>query len=150
MCWKGAKTQPTVAGNDISVFKIVYKCVDGVLRSAYQRFTYNIGTVYKEPPLKIKSLPIVPSYHYIVNEGFHSYSPKCIIRAFTNTVYILTDHGMPLDDLSRNSYMVKANCIIPQGSEYLLNDKGEYVSNSIKIINTETICVGNQKLAIYK
>ncbi len=145
MCWRSIKGGSNkIAEEDIPVFKVIYRLdSDNRLRAVYNSsFLYNTGVVYQEEPLKLIYYPYQGIY--IVNEGFHSYSPECFIQTTCTLVLIKTDSYI-LDCIYRpyEGEVLKANCIIPKGSEYCLNGQGEYVSNSIKIINTETICVGS-------
>ena len=136
MCWESKKIpELKIAPIDIPVFKVVHKD-----HSAYYQpfYYYSLNKVYTT------NLG-VPSGHiwerlYQINEGFHSYSAtECrVVRTHSSDgirTYISVLHDTTKLDCYANAAIMK--CVIPKGSQYYLNNRGEYVSNKIK-----TVCVG--------
>lgn len=134
MCWVGYNPKKHVALEDISVFKIGIKDKDEKLWSYYYDFTYKEGMLYNT---KIGVLISIGGWNRSICEGFHSYSNHCEIRINRSVFIIYPNTGKYLDILTGN--LVRLNCIIPKGSEYYLNERGEYVSNQIKIINVKDV-----------
>lgn len=138
MCWvtKEVSIKSKVAEEDIPVFKIVKKD----LQAYYQEFQYSIGEVFKTEMSVPMYSPLKLGY---INEGFHSYSSKkCDIEAierykFTEP-YISVFYGKYRLDSYMDACILE--CVIPKGSIYYLNHKGEYVSNKIKPVKVK--CVG--------
>ena len=138
MCWVTSKTpQSKLAEEDISVFKIVRRH----LQAYYQDFQYSIGEVFKTE----MSVPLFsPCKVFYIEEGFHSYSNQECKTAFTETLSepIITVFHVFHGELHRlDSYVDGCilECVIPKGSVYYKNPRGEYVSDKIKPIK---ICVG--------
>ncbi len=135
MCWKCSRAGLKVAEKDIPVFKILFKWTDDFLEAYYNEFYYCTGIEYSG---ELDVAREFPGHYYIVDRGFHSYSPKCVITATRDT--ILITWGMEtLDYFDRNCNLVRADCIIPKGSKYYVNDRGEYVSDHIKVIETSCL-----------
>lgn len=136
MCWiTNVTPQSKLAEEDIPVFKIVRKH----LQAYYQEFRYSIGEVFKTE----MSVPIFsPCKVFYIDEGFHSYSnQKCktVIReGMAGPIIIVFHHEAYRLDSYMDAYILE--CIIPKGSIYYLNHKGEYVSNKIKPVKVK--CVG--------
>ena len=126
MCWiTNITPQSKLAEEDIPVFKIVRKS----LRAYYQEFQYSIGRVFKTEI----NVPIFNSYEiFFINEGFHSYSAKECTAITTEESY------KPIIKVYHTFYKLGSyidacilECVIPKGSVYYLNGRGEYVSDHI-------------------
>lgn len=138
MCWiTNVTPQSKLAEEDIPVFKIVKKD----LQAYYQEFQYSIGEVYKTE----MSVPMFsnPCKVFYIDEGFHSYSAEDCNTIITEALFepiITIFHKFLL--LRLDAYMDACilECVIPKGSVYYLNHRGEYVSNKIKPIKVK--CVG--------
>jgi hypothetical protein len=130
--------QSKLAEEDIPVFKIVKRN----LTAYYRNFHYSIGEVFKTEI----SVPMYsPCKVFYIEEGFHSYSNQECKTAITETLSepIITVFHMFHGELYRlDAYMDACilECVIPKGSIYYLNHKGEYVSNKIKPVKVK--CVG--------
>lgn len=116
MCWISIKLDKKVAEHDITVYKIVLPCTRGT-KSLFYKFWYLFNVTYRGT-LDIK---LVGS-EYCITEGFHSYNTKSQVL-FANQFYF--------------KKIVK--CILPKGAIYYVNDRGEVVSNQIRIIGYENI-----------
>ena len=141
MCWISFnKPIKMIAEKDIPVVKFVYKRQGGY-QSVYYRYPYKIGD-------EVTSTIIFGGENYI-REGLHSYIPCSIYLEGWHSYYIcvkLKNSCFNVDTLfseyDDGSTLVQMNCIIPKGSEYYVNERGEVVSNKLKVINFEEICVG--------
>lgn len=79
-----------------------------------------------------------------VNTGFHSYSPDIclIVWPHAKHIEIETEEGTWVTCMWLNPLAVVVKCIIPKGSKYFLNERGEYVSNKI-IATSEYASLGS-------
>lgn len=125
MCWtankKSVKLQ--IADKEIPVFKVVYKD----LSSVYAIFRYTIGKTYR---LKVLWLD-----NNEINIGFHSYIPNVTLRPDDDLV-IIEFEGIYLDYQFWSNVAI-LECVIPIGAQYCVNEKGEVVSNQIKVLNVK-------------
>lgn len=141
MCWRSNNPVKKIAEENIHVFKIM-KNKENELRSIYAQFLYEINKLYSS---NIEN-PIKHHYkYYDINKGFHSYSIQCKLHITRDkAIYIISIYNDVLDVFPSkiNGWnIVKINCIIPEGSEYYLNERGEFVSNKIKVISIENVLV---------
>lgn len=147
MCWESKKYKEIkTAEEDIKVFKIV----DGKLgqigeknpkfTSCYQSFTYELDKAYSVNRLEMRFTEMGTA---TIFEGLHSYDLEQVeyvndsgylgvYNKFTDTQCALI---CPMD----KCVFVKLNCIIPKGSQYIINEWGEVVSNKLKTISYEVI-----------
>ena len=135
MCYSAftekAKTKQ-VAEKDIKVYKICTS-TDHVVTSYYQKYVY--------VPLKITheiGVTFVQKFglNYVV-DGYHSYkSCKWYPRLFRCNEYLcaLIEDSYKAFYVRRNNPIVIAEFIIPKGTIYYENTKGEIVSNQIMFI----------------
>lgn len=134
MCWRTKK--PAVlkmAEKDRAVFKVIQQ-IDERLSSYYKRFPYEIGKLYetKIGDRKVKRGELC------IDEGFHSYSNKCKwepLYQIIDTIHKVTfgNFVLAIFDFSVLYKHVRVSCIIPKGSLYYENEKGEIVSDKIII-----------------
>lgn len=141
VCWTYSKKlgypQKSIAKSDIITYKIMRRD-NGTFSSYFYFYGYKPGTEYMiEDEIKIDETRT----KYIVEEGFHSYNGKCLIR--TNCV----DRSFSLHSYNLNRSctiwsilrttedcdIIVTECLIPKGSVYYENDKGEIVSDKIMI-----------------
>lgn len=154
MCWIGlTKTECTkrIAEDNIPTTKLVLVYSNGNINSRYTYFTYLVNKEYKLfTPLELKKQDFCNEKRLIINTGFHSYGSdvkiKCEFNEEPYIVYANYKGTWTLDYLDLKpkglvygGTLAIADCIIPKGSEYYLNLKGEYVSDTIKIINVYKI-----------
>ena len=137
MCWIG-KGPAKIAERDIIVYKLGYVIeATKEFRSLYQNYTY-----YPKELNKVVTLvPVIfttevsklqPSETGMIYEGYHSY--KSISLPFNRLGYsfrfILLGTIIKERISICNSYYI-ATFIIPKGSNYFENDRGEIVSSNI-------------------
>ena len=141
MCWssKGKTIEECkkVAQKDILVRKIMVKETNsyGLYDSYFQHATYEVGETYNES--NINNNHQIECRWMAIARGLHSYSPKCILRQpkYTSLLYVESIDGKhTLEIYSMRVGIVLVDCIIPKGTVYYVNEDGEYVSESIKVI----------------
>lgn len=134
MCWVG-RCDVKIAKRDFYVYKLGYVSDKG-FKSLYQNFIYEPKEINK----KIKLEPVIPDYKIYklmkeqygeIYEGYHSYKdiamPYSDLRPYYRTIYL----GKFAEDIRLNNVYSIATFIIPKGSEYIINTKGEVVSDKI-------------------
>lgn len=135
MCWIG-KNACRIARKDITVYKM--GSISGnIFISLYQNYIYKKGKINKD-------IILVPDIRYEVNgvfriedpiyaiyRGYHSYTsismPYSDLGLYSRTIYL----GKLPYTLWLKNYCYIATFIIPEGSMYIINTKGEIISNKI-------------------
>ena len=144
MCWNSKDVIAKIADNDIECFKIVLQDGSNTIYSYYQEFKYELNKLYKTELNFIKHRSL--GYTSIL-QGFHSYSNELkydityynlipLIKVFNDKTDNTFQAYMVHSTLSNKNILAKsviANCIIPKGSTYYVNEHGEIVSNQIII-----------------
>lgn len=132
MCWMSADMPiKMIAEKDIPVFKIVRKAICG---SNYES-VYHKKVYYRRE----KATSGIEFYGtYTIEKGLHSYLPE-VKTILDEGLLIISDfNGCYLDGFdTKYSELAKMNCIIPKGSEYYVNERGEVVSNQLKVLSFE-------------
>ena len=135
MCWIG-KNACRIARRDIAVYKMG-SISENIFISLYQNYIYEIGKLNKD-------IVLVPDMRYDINGVFRIEDPLCSIyrgyHSYTSVSMSYSDLGL----CSRTIYLGKlphtlwlknyyyiATFIIPEGSNYFENDRGEIVSSNI-------------------
>ena len=134
MCWiEYIKPELHIAEQDIPVFKIIRQDLHSYYRFKHYALNKVYTTTLDTPE------PIAGNIKaYGVYEGFHSYHKGCLVRKTSKTVtvqalYEFGTIGLYWTSPINNFSICRVECIIPKGSMYYLNIRGEYVSSSIKI-----------------
>lgn len=135
MCWVERKeaVDIQIADRDIEVYKIVYKANKKSCKSCVRGFMYEANTLYKMPSVQISFnvLNIIG-----IEKAYHSYTK---IQYTLSRIYekdsIYTGKRIIFGNQLRsiildNPYYV-ATFVIPKGSQYAVNWKGEIISNQI-------------------
>lgn len=141
MCWttkSRINAIKRIAYKDIPVHKIVLKKSDNSFLSAYEHFPYEIGEEYKlEEPLVLYPCSIFGIKSFRATGGFHSYGKDVNIEKNPYSNGIVTKYGKIILDFLSNKNEdgehIVIDCIIPKDSSYYVNEKGEYVSDAIRI-----------------
>lgn len=153
MCWSSNKNPiPQIAEKDIEVLKICrqfdFQKSNDCASSYYASYLYRIDVETTRIPLKVnkRRQRHTTTFGYIINEGYHSYDPdkvKLNIDKFGDVKVICYDEVegeyCDLGYFSRFPNLVKLLCIIPKGTTYYENVRGEIVSECIKPIKIEKI-----------
>lgn len=139
MCWaeKLENVKYQVADKDIEVYKIVTWANKQSCVSVVKNFNYTANILYKIPTLeydeiarRYKILKIEKAYHsytgiqFICNSTFHS------VKGVYRCKSIILGNKRMLMSFENDDYI--ATFIIPKGSTYIINTKGEIVSDKIR------------------
>ena len=142
MCWteRMANVNIQIANKDIEVYKVVCEANKQSCKSCVQGFMYEATTLYKIPFIELKKYYIYRMYSVIsmiyIQEAYHSYTK---IQYTFSRIYekdsIYTGKRIIFGNqlisiILYNPYYV-ATFVIPKGSQYAVNWKGEIVSNQI-------------------
>lgn len=144
MCWRTKELERTnncnalIAKEDIHCYKIVKLNDEYGFRSMYRNFKYEIGVEYENSDSLALSFNTINKTFEIYN-GFHSYSYEsttCEVnrRHYGYNEWKIRNINKELLDWIGEFNAIQVECIIPKGSKYFLNERGEYVSDKIKII----------------
>ena len=145
MCWTGKTTDKKVAGENLTVYKILF-IMTGESKGIIS-FSPFYGMGYEKN--KVYERSITPrvfsdySFGCQIDEGFHCYDGDCIVKECTerpdDLVVITKDsyrHIFSGPTLLRDKGLMAAfKCVIPKGTTYYINKDGEIVSEKIEIIN---------------
>lgn len=133
MCWINIKGRLLLAEKDIHVRKVVLEVNDDYCKSYYQQYLYKKG--------KIMDAIKIESQNFRIFKGYHSYSedisiicnfPVIFFDLNVTCVEIKTKSGLTIDKIHVYSGPIRiANFIIPKGTKYIINDRGEIVSEQI-------------------
>lgn len=144
MCWLGNINDKKFANEDVTVYKILAKKVNGKYIAPIMGKEYKIGERYKTS-LRPKESPRTQVSE--INEGFHSFNKECI--AFFNDyrqVVVCRVDGTYLTTIrcSECTNAVVAKCTIPRGSTYYENRWGNIVSDSLIVNDVYRVLMTNQ------
>ena len=130
MCWVSAKAIQKIAEKDFYVYKIGRVLWDSIFISDIKSFEYIPKSRNKIVSLIVQS-PCMGTY--IIQEGYHSYKWIAIDNINPNERCLCLGNYDPA--LKENLSLYKHYCIgtfvVPKGSQYAVNWKGEIVSNQI-------------------
>ena len=141
MCWySGRKINLKIADKDIPVFKIVRSKAH---ISLYYHAIYSENNTYK-------SEIIIGEDNYkntMVNKALHSYLSDSVSILITNspggivmsypTLQVIYKGVITLDSIQYKDYLYLMKCIVPKGSIYDINEQGEVISDTLKVISFE-------------
>ena len=138
MCWIEIKDNVNVqvADKDFKVYKIVLDANKQSCTSIVRGFNYTVGTLYAIPTIESK----VIDYFYRkikIEKAYHSYtgihfiwdSSYRIHNGATRCKDVLFGKWGVCIPFENEAYI--ATFIIPKGSKYIINTKGEIVSDKI-------------------
>lgn len=160
MCWSSRNKKLIecykVAEKDIPVRKVMSKYIDVPDKyfSYFKGFEYESGKAYTMSTETFDYLKRYTFHDWVsITKGFHSYDVDCKyecvkvkmknntflpVRVCTFNVYS-PDKFKHLEYYAFNQCPIIIDCVIPKGTPYYVNDCGEYVSLSIKIIGETDI-----------
>lgn len=146
MCWIGNESDVKVAKEDVKVLKVFYANMKTwaaldrkFVRKLYSAVYWSEYRAGEEYHAYIE--PHVYDDKVVINEGIHSYSydtifkqnKKNILKVYSKTgVSVFSYH--PHTAFNSTSWVVYT-CIIPAGTVYYENKRGEIVSERLKIIS---------------
>lgn len=146
MCWRTTESFPDALERRTAVKDIVaYKVLR--LEEGGRFFSYLQGFEYTPQRTCVLSEDLVMSKDVngdrTINEGFHSYGGGCIVKTWGvsgmigiygqyryKLLYLYDSMGMGNYDCDSGD-TVFARCVIPEGSAYYENERGEIVSDGI-------------------
>ena len=138
MCWaeRLANTNMQIADKDIKVYKIVTCANKQSCVSVVKNFNYTANILYKIPTLeydeiarKCKILKIEKAYHSYTGVQFVCNSTFRVAKGVYRYKSIILGNRRMLMSFENDGYI--ATFIIPKGATYIINTKGEIVSDKI-------------------
>lgn len=140
MCWSSKYVKKLIANRDIKCWKITRQYENNHVRSLYFYMKYLLNKEYSLGQSIYVRQSSFFNAKYEINQGFHSYfsKPKLIVikdefNVKVNGIIVDRIYYSPLV-ISNHSIHI-AECIIPKGSVYYVNDSHEIVSDKIIIKN---------------
>ena len=142
MCWaeKLENTNIQIADRDIEVYTVDYKANKKSCKSCVRGFMYEANTLYKMPSIELTKSYIHRMYSVIsmiyIQEAYHSYTKiQYTFSRFYEKDSIYTGKriifGNQLTTIILDNPYYVATFVIPKGSTYIINTKGEIVSDKI-------------------
>ena len=130
MCWIGRKDTKQVAKRDFYVYKVGL-VKDNTFISLFRKHIYRIKKSNPIIPLK----PVEDNCGMVTIEAsYHSYK-EVAIEFYSNPnfrdIYLGDAIKGFVDDLRLYSHLYLCTFIVPKGSEYYINNRGEIVSSNI-------------------
>ena len=138
MCWieRQEKVNIQIADTDIEVYKIVYEANKQSCKSCIQGFIYESNSIYKIPFIQTRKTCICSSVIHCVEKAYHSYTKVQFTRKRINVKDyprkykgLIVGNQLMAVNLDNSCYIAKF--VIPKGSQYAINWKGEIISNQI-------------------
>ena len=146
MCWIGNESDMKVAKEDVKVVKLFYANMKTwaaldrkFIKKLYSAVYWSEYRAGEEYHAYIE--PHVYADKVVINEGIHSYSYDTIFKqSKKNILKVYSKMGVSVfsyqPHTARNSTSwVIYTCIIPAGTVYYENKRGEIVSERLKIIS---------------
>lgn len=142
MCWieNIENLDIQIADKDIEVYKVVLEADKQLCISCVQGFIYEANTLYKMPSVQMGKTYISVIYRIsnivYIEKAYHSYTKvQHTLKRFNKEDYPYKYKGLIVGNQIvaikfDNSYYI-ATFIIPKGSQYAINWKGEIISNQI-------------------
>lgn len=138
MCWIEIKDNINVqiADKDFKVYKIVLNANKQSCKSIFKSFTYTVNTLYAIPTIESK---VIDPYcgKIKIEKAYHSYTEIHFICDSSHHIHNGAARCRDLLFGKRRicilfkNYSYIATFIIPKGSTYIINTKGEVVSDKI-------------------
>ena len=138
MCWIEIKDNINVqiADKDFKIYKIVLDANKQSCTSIVKGFVYTANTLYAIPTIEYEvfnrhygEIKIEKAYHSYTGIHFICGASYCIHDGATRCRDLLFGNRAVCIPFENEAYI--ATFIIPKGSKYIINTKGEVVSNKI-------------------
>lgn len=138
MCWIEIKDNVNVqiADKDFKVYKIVLDASKQSCISIVRGFNYIVDTLYTIPTIESEvidpycvKIKIEKVYHSYTGIHFICDASYCILGGATRCKDLLFGNRVVCIPFENDAYI--ATFIIPKGSKYIINTKGEIVSDKI-------------------
>ena len=130
MCWIGRKNTKQVAKRDFYVYKIGL-VIDNTFTSLFQKYIYRIK---ENNPIIFLNIVEDNCGMIKIEKGYHSYKEVAIEfyqTPYFRDIYLGDAINGFIDNLSLYSHLYLGTFIVPKGSEYYINRRGEIVSSNI-------------------
>ena len=142
MCWIELKENVNIqiADKDIEVYKVVLEADRQSCKSCVQSFMYEANTLYKMPSIELKKTSISSTFYITdliyITKAYHSYTKirftlKKPYSPYSRHEYKGIIAGNLLMPIRIDNPYYVATFIIPKGSQYAVNCRGEIISNQI-------------------
>ena len=142
MCWieniRGLDLQ--IADKDIEVYKIISDASKQFCKSVIQEFVYKANIRYEMDAMELEKSSISSAFYTInlicITKAYHSYTKirftlKKPCSPYSTPEYKGIIAGNLLMPIRIDNPYYVATFVIPKGSQYAVNWKGEIVSNQI-------------------
>ena len=138
MCWIEIKDNINIqiADKDFKVYKIVLDASKQSCTSIVKRFNYTVNTLHAIPTIESKvidpycgKIKIEKAYHSYTGIHFIWNASYCILGGTTRCRDLLFGKQKVCIPIKNDAYI--ATFIIPKGATYIINTKGEIVSDKI-------------------
>ena len=141
MCWIENKEDLDIqiADKDIEVYKVVLEADKQSCVSCVQGFVYEVNILYKMPSIQM-GRTYIDSVYYIssivyVEKAYHSYTKVQHTLKRTGGKDPIKYKGLIVGDrlapIKIDNPLYVATFVIPKGSQYAINWKGEVISNQV-------------------
>lgn len=138
MCWKTIyRPVKCVAKRDIKVVKFIMSKYGEQFYTPYYRQEIAMGQIKTSKLVDPHRVGDIIDSFYAIGEGLHSYGMNIDIVIQNGRIDIMSN-GERLDywfDTYNGFRVYIAECVIPKGSSYYLNEHNEYVSDKLKYVN---------------
>lgn len=138
MCWieNIENLDIKITDKDIEVYKVVLEADKQSCVSCVQGFVYKANALYKMPFIEIGGTSVYKIYSIFntvcIEKAYHSYTRvQHTLKRTDGKEYKGLIVGNQLVSIKFNNTYYVATFIIPKGSQYAVNWKGEIVSNQI-------------------
>lgn len=139
MCWISGKQNIKIAEQNIPIFKIMKKTFDSnLVLSYFLDYLYTLNVLEKNE-IEIEDRD---DYIIVVRRALHSYSDRTqatIFHIFNTKKLCVFNKEKVLSIYEDNDNIIKVKGIIPKGSRYMENERGEYVSDKLILQEIEEL-----------
>lgn len=125
MCLHTLQKEPTVAENDIVVYKVMHLTRDGVLTSSVQNYRYTLGVEETAEMMEQPGGKFANDYEWDWAAQY-SWSKLLVIGPGLHAYKTLEDA-----EKNRHGHAAIVECVIPKGSLYYDNPVNLIVSNRL-------------------
>lgn len=130
MCWLGTEAVQKIAEKDFYVYKIGRVIWNGIFVSCIKNFDY-IPKFRNRTIFIIVQIPCRGTC--VIQEGYHSYKWIAFddINPHERCLYLGNYNSALKENISLYKHCCIATFIVPKGATYIINTKGEIVSDKI-------------------
>ena len=155
MCWmtnRKEHAKKLKADCDLKVFKVVLATDRNTAKPYFfnnPAIEYQKNKTYTGKVIKLQKSKSSMWFKYYIMNGFHSYDIKKLqpVRPSYSDSILVQDSDENVLEFYHEEGAIVMECTIPKGTTYYENEKGEIVSDSIRVDNfvqpiKEKECVG--------